>query len=54
MRIICPNAKYTRDKIQCPKLNTICPFQRFRTCKGQYWHTEGALNCRARSDDYKP
>lgn len=53
MRIICPKAKYTKDKIECTATEKICVYQRYRQCKGQYWHTEGALNCRARSDEWR-
>ena len=53
MKTKCKNGKYTSGKIECEKLKTICPFQRFRPCKNEYWHTDGALTCRAKSDDFK-
>lgn len=54
MKTKCKNGIYKgRDKIQCDKLKTICPFQRFRTCKNEYWHTDGVLTCRAQADDFK-
>ena len=55
MRIICEKALYPkRDKIRCIVLNTFCPYQRLRICKGEYWHTDGALKCRAKEDGFKP
>ena len=54
-RIICDKAEKPkgRDKIQCTVLKQMCVYQRYRTCKDQYWQTDGAIGCKARKDDWK-
>lgn len=54
MKIQCKKGIYKRgERIECSTLGTICPYQRFRTCKNDYWHTDGAVSCKAQADDFK-
>lgn len=48
MKYLCPKAKETKEKIQCTATGDICVHQYFRQCKGNWWHTQGALKCKAK------
>lgn len=52
MGVYCPQAKTTREKIQCNATGMICVYQYYRQCKNKWVLHEKALGCRAR-DGYK-
>lgn len=51
MIVTCPQAKFTREKIECKATGTICVYQYFKRCKGRYVLHEKALGCRARGEN---
>lgn len=51
MGVYCPQAKFTREKIQCKATGMICVYQYYRQCKSKWVLHEKALGCRARGDD---
>lgn len=50
MGVYCPQAKFTREKIQCKATGMICVYQYYRQCKSKWVLHEKALGCRARGD----
>ena len=54
-QILCDKAIKPKgnDKVQCSVLKQMCVYQRYRTCKNQYWQTEGALKCKAKEEEWR-